>query len=365
MAHMIDTSVNKKGSAVYALKAAWHGLGTVLDHLPTAAEAIAVAGLGWEVALRQLTTEDGFVIPDFVATARMDSKAALGIVSPTYPIIQNERAFEAFDIVAREQDLRFMAAGALDEGREIWALAKTPGGTKIGGKSVIEHFLLMHTGHTGKHSLKLLPTNTVVVCQNTLRIALQGQSDAWITIRHAGDVEAAIEEAREAVDQANGIFKATDEVAKRLAAKKVTLKFRDEVFNDVLDWYYGEDSRPDVNGRTEKEVLEVVLAGAEATRKIKISVREQRRVASLDALMLKWENDRQKINNPGSAWALWNAVSEWTDHDQIENKPKRGSEQDQLEAAFRNTLYGMAADAKEYVFEKCAEYAGASKLLPA
>ena len=364
MGHKIDQTVNAKGSAMFALQPAWHGLGTVLKHLPNAAEAIIAAGLNWEVALRELETEDGTVLEDFMATARMDTKAVLGVVSPGYPIIQNTRAFECFDIVARDEGILFESAGSLDGGKEIWALAKMPTGTKINGKDLVEHYLLMTTGHTGKKALRILPTSVRVVCWNTLRLALAGRSDAWITIRHAGDVEAAIEEAREAVDQANGIFKATSAVMKKMASKKVTQKFRDEMFGDVLDWYYGEDSRPQTNGRTEKEVLEIVLAGAQAEQKVKVGVREARRSAGFEALMLKWENDRQKLAGEGTAWALWNAISEWTDHDQLEAKPKRGGELVQAEAAFKNTLYGTAADAKEYVFEKCAEFAGAASLMP-
>ena len=44
MAHQIDTTTRKNGSAVYANKPAWHDLGVVLDHAPTAEEAIEAAG---------------------------------------------------------------------------------------------------------------------------------------------------------------------------------------------------------------------------------------------------------------------------------------------------------------------------------
>ena len=47
MAHEIE----ELDGADYALQPAWHGLGTVIDHLMTADEASAAAGLYWEVGL--------------------------------------------------------------------------------------------------------------------------------------------------------------------------------------------------------------------------------------------------------------------------------------------------------------------------
>lgn len=54
MAHDIDQTKQANGAAVYANTPAWHGLGVVLDHAPTAEEALTAAGLDWTVEKRPL-----------------------------------------------------------------------------------------------------------------------------------------------------------------------------------------------------------------------------------------------------------------------------------------------------------------------
>ena len=59
----------------------WHGLGTVVAGLLTSAEAIKAAHLDWTVEKRNLTTSDGKLLKDWVATVRTDTNDPLGIVS--------------------------------------------------------------------------------------------------------------------------------------------------------------------------------------------------------------------------------------------------------------------------------------------
>src|SRR5262249_31377147 len=63
MAHLVE-------NMLYVGKAPWHGLGVKLDNPPTVAEAIRLAGLDWEVILKDLQlTETGEAV-DHKATVR-------------------------------------------------------------------------------------------------------------------------------------------------------------------------------------------------------------------------------------------------------------------------------------------------------
>jgi hypothetical protein len=74
----------------------WHGLGATLDNPPTMAEAIRLAGLDWEVALRPLVTADTHQPVPAFATIRTPDNQILGIVGPHYRPLQNADAFAWF-----------------------------------------------------------------------------------------------------------------------------------------------------------------------------------------------------------------------------------------------------------------------------
>ena len=77
----------------------WHNLGQLVQEYPTSAEAIAHAGLDFEVEKRRLFTPSApivtqdFVtagrldIPDYCSTVRSDTDTVLGVVGKDYHIV--------------------------------------------------------------------------------------------------------------------------------------------------------------------------------------------------------------------------------------------------------------------------------------
>ena len=63
----------------YTREKPWHGLGTMVMEAPTSAEALALAGLDWNVIQKPVVTEDGIPIPGFKANLRDTDKKVLGI----------------------------------------------------------------------------------------------------------------------------------------------------------------------------------------------------------------------------------------------------------------------------------------------
>ncbi len=102
-ANISTNNRNGKAEMMYVGQVPWHGLGTKLPQLATAAEAIKAAGLDWKVEKRKLFFEgkgaqDGQLLPfvtdkKIYATVRTDNEAPLGFAGRDWHPLQNSEAF--------------------------------------------------------------------------------------------------------------------------------------------------------------------------------------------------------------------------------------------------------------------------------
>ncbi len=128
---------NQKASMMYVGDVPWHSLGTKLDKLATAAEAIEAAQLDYLVEKHPLFAKVGNVylpVPDRFGTVRMDEKKVIGDVGARYTVVQNNEAFTFFDSLVGEGEAIYETAGVLGDGERIWIMAKLPTYIKINGK---------------------------------------------------------------------------------------------------------------------------------------------------------------------------------------------------------------------------------------
>ena len=79
------TVTNGKAEMAYIGETPWHGLGTRVEQAMTAAEALEMAGLDWEVGKVGVRTDDGLEIPGRYATVRTDTRRPLGVVGSATP----------------------------------------------------------------------------------------------------------------------------------------------------------------------------------------------------------------------------------------------------------------------------------------
>ena len=328
MAHEIS-SVNVSGQnvheAAYALRPAWHGLGTVLDHAPTSEEAVKAAHLGWRVDRQPLHTAGGVEVPDHFATVRQDTGAVLGIVGSRYQIVQNQEAFDFLDGLLADGIMKYESAGALRGGRIVWLLARLPSVDTIAEGDDTLRYVLFSTSHDGSASIHAIPTSVRVVCANTLRIATAGD----IGFRHTSGVTDKLEFAKKYLSQFDEKFNLFRDKARTLATRR----------------YSPEQA---------KEYIEVLFPTVKEEGRSR-SIRENK----VAAVRSNFRNSRQSIPSiKGSWWALYNAVSEAVDHDRPAGGRRKPIDLEHREQAMLSKVDGSGADFKAKAFSVALEMAG-------
>ncbi|MCM1128211.1 MAG: DUF932 domain-containing protein [Lachnospiraceae bacterium] len=171
----------------------WHGLGTVVMEAPDSKHALELAGLDWHVTQKSLFTVNGTMVAGFKANVRETDGRVLGVVTDRYKVVQNEEAF-AFTDELLGGGIRYETAGALQDGRRTWILAKLPQRYIINGDEIAPYLVFMNS-HDGTGAIKAAMTPIRVVCQNTLNLALAKAKRSWST-HHTGNIKNKMEEAR-------------------------------------------------------------------------------------------------------------------------------------------------------------------------
>lgn len=178
----------------YVRKTPWHGLGTRVMEAPDSKEALALAGLDWEVIQEPIYTEKNEAIEGYKANVRDSDRKVLGVVSERYKIVQNQEAFAFTDGLLGE-GVRYETAGSLQNGKRVWILARLPQEYIISGERITP-YLVFFNSHDGTGAIKVALTPIRVVCQNTLNLALTTAKRSWSMI-HTGNIQDKMQEAKD------------------------------------------------------------------------------------------------------------------------------------------------------------------------
>ena len=213
---------NGKASMMYVGEEPWHGLGTKLAEPATAEEAISAANLDWTVKKVPVYAWDGriaypidgtfTVVPEYLWG--QETCPTWGLLGRDYTPLQNRDTFGFFDDIVGQGAAIYHTAGALDDGRRVWILAKMPDDIVAAGKDITKKFLLLSNSHDGSGSVQIKFTPVRVVCHNTLTLALQ-TGDASIRVPHTPDIEGRLEIARQNLELIHAGY---DQIAKGFAA---------------------------------------------------------------------------------------------------------------------------------------------------
>ena len=336
MAHRISVN-NGNAEIAYAGETPWHGLGTRVDGLQTAADMIKCAGLEWTVELRSIYFDarvDGVrPVPGFQAVVRTDHCVTLGIVTKQYQPIQNTQAAEMMDALATEGDAHVEVAGALETGERCWMLAHIPADFEVVSGDAVRPYVLLAWGHDGKHGLAAKLTPIRVVCHNTLTTALgrQWSQTADVYVRHNKNASIRIEEAQRALGLIRKKLEQTREGYRALAATPLDPAGAMGYFGRVFPRPVAESSNLS---------FEAKLAGWKE---------HQRKLIQL----FETGQGNQLPGVSGTAWAVYNAVTQWTDHTYPVLQSGKVSA-----TRIQSVLFGSYADLKRRALTEALALAG-------
>jgi len=304
----------------------WHGLGTELKNPAKAREAIEAARLDYKVEIQPVYLKNGNEIAQ--AKATVANGKTLGVVGNGYRVIQNVEAFNFFDVVVGEGNAYYETCGALGQGERIWILAKVPGDIIVRKDDKIEKYLILTNSHDGKSSLRLYLSPVRVVCSNTLTASMHNAENN-ICIRHTGNVQDKVEEARRVLGITINYYKQFEQIVKSMANVQMSKATAENYFNTLLK----------VDGDKEDE------SAAQTINK---------RNELLGLFENGMGNDQPGIKH--TVYAAYNAATELIDH----HRTVKGANADPTKK-LSSIWFGSGADFKARAFDEALVYVGVRK----
>jgi phage/plasmid-like protein (TIGR03299 family) len=222
---------------------------------------------------------------------RSDTGTPLSVVSDSYCIVQPKEVIEFYRDLVADSAFSLETAGALDEGRKVWGLARSNKSFEVKEKGQVDAFLLLASSCDKTLATTVAFTSIRVVCQNTLCFAMddiKGNAPTkYLKVYH--DRHFDWDEAKKKlklIDTAGGAF---TEKIRLLAARKV-----DE--GDVSIYFNGL-FLTEKKDKTDNTLSRSALMEIQNLRSA-----------------LRNGPGQQEPNANGTAWGLVNAVTYYVDH---------------------------------------------------
>jgi phage/plasmid-like protein (TIGR03299 family) len=286
----------------YAGEVPWHRFGKRLPEAATSDEMYEASGLAYTVGLRPayFLGTDGLYkpVPDRFAVIDETAGKSLGaVVSKSWTPFQNRDLFAFADALSKTGDVRWETAGSLHGRRRVWALAQIAGqfDVKRGDGSFDKYapFLLLYNAHDGSSALRIRDVVTRVVCANTAQYALDEDSMHELSIRHSGQLESRLKDARQALGFVSAAFEKSMLQVQELEAHGFT-----------VDEMKGIGAMLACEALTPEEAIEELEAMKDARR-----AGADRVISEVQRLFVSGKGNRGKTR----ADAV-NAVTEFIDH---------------------------------------------------
>ena len=225
MAHMVETMA-------FAGEVPWHGLGTNVPADLGPIQMMQKAGCDWTVSKQQMYVMDGIPVTGKKALIRDSDNSVLDIVGDDWNPVQNDEAFEFFHEYCMAGDMEMHTAGSLDNGRNVWVLAKVKESFSILGDDQVDSYLLFSNPHRYGKAIDVRFTPIRVVCNNTLTMSLNAESKNQVKLNHRTAFDADM--VKQTLGIAHDKFEKYKEVAEFLSSKRYTkesiIEFYDSCF---------------------------------------------------------------------------------------------------------------------------------------
>lgn len=256
MAHEIENE-----NAFFTSTPAWHRIGQTLTDAPSIEKACEIAYPHSIVKLPvcgKIDAENYISDPDRSLIVRDDGKI-LGCMGNDYTFPQPREAFEFFAPFVDQGLVDLESGGSLRDGKRMWALAKVKNGIgEVLPGDEIKAYYLVYTAFDGSLSHGIMPTNTRVVCANTLRAAIEIDSKGKnsFKLKHTKNLMVRIDKAQEQIAMSLNQFKKDLECYQSLAKKTCTDIQLETYVRDVFEAHPNE--KEEVSTRMENKVQHII-----------------------------------------------------------------------------------------------------------
>ncbi|HCA5188283.1 TPA: DUF932 domain-containing protein [Acinetobacter baumannii] len=334
MAHQIETMA-------FIGQTPWHGLGNHLSPNQPIDVWAQQAGMDWRIESSNVSymakNERGqsIIMPyeEQRVLYRSDTYAPLSVVSQRYQEVQPKEILEFYRDLTEQSGFELETAGVLKGGRKFWALARTGQSSALKGKDVSNGYILLATACDGTLATTAQFTSVRVVCNNTLSIAIRGQTsgEGVVKVPHSTKFDA------EKIKQQLGIsIKTWDEhmyEMKQLSQRKVTQQeaaaYFDAVFNNTTM------SATD----QEESIIQYYLKAASMDKKSNSKSEPNGRAMSKAMEMFNGHGRGAELSSAkDTAYGLLCSITEFVDHE------RRAMSQDHR---LNSAWFGMGAIIKQ------------------
>lgn len=267
----------------------------------TGAEALAKAGLGWNVSARELfhapppQNDSMREVPTHRAFVRDDNERVMSVLTKDFTPIQNDKVLEFFDPFLEAGEASFECAGELRGGKTVFAIAKLNRAPIVVGKEdTVNKYLMAANSHDGSMALRVqfLPFRTV--CSNILNRFTRGSR--LLRIVHSKQIQQRLDQVQTIVNAADGEFQATAEQYKALAKRGVRKQDLEKFVKLVFEPHNADEQR---------KLLAVEKMTETITRLFETGAGSELKTAN------------------GTLWGLYNATTEYLTHERGKTDDRR------------------------------------------
>lgn len=213
----------------------WLKIGPQIDAPVTAAEAVRLGGLDFDVDLAPLSYQRGdrrVNIPTRRAVVRSDTEEFFAVVSDEYQPVQYDQAFEFLN----EINPLVSSAGALSGGRKGFMVVQVPDRLQLdleidGVNDPHDLYVIVQTSHDLSKAVEIAVMPLRTKCMNMLGLPVLARDaqQRW-SIKHIGDVQRKLDEARKMLIRTHKYADTFAAMTRQLASVRVD----DDTLNIVL-----------------------------------------------------------------------------------------------------------------------------------
>jgi len=214
---------------------------------------------------------------------RDDNDVCLGIVGTNYRVLQNPEAFKMGDDLVVNGIATYDACGQFGNGEKVWMLMKRPESFEVVPGDKVNSYIGIVNSHDGNSSLMVFPIPIRELSDVTLNISSIKKSTT-VRIKHTESMAHRIKKLGHAVELIDEDFKQLELDCQALLKKTMTQKMVDKFMLGLLDGLNKAKVHPKTTSMYESLIRYYEFGTATTHPGVK-----------------------------GTAWAMMNAVAEWTD----------------------------------------------------